>query len=190
MVVSLETCIIKVCLCRRNGDGDLWTQERGVFLSRSRCRFKRFWLTAGEQKQYNNNTMADSETPIGLAMPTKKPVPNAEEPQDKTHTPSQRYLSTRGGSYGVCWSDRMPSCAPITTHWNVQMLTIDSCPLRKLYWKVLRPMGVFSSQKRSPHYPSIGRRNGKTYPSPNLHTKFSLYTSPRPKYHPQTWKIL
>jgi len=47
--------------------------------------------------------MSDSATPVGLAVPTRKPVPApaAEEAKDTTHTPSQRYLSTRGGSYGV-----------------------------------------------------------------------------------------
>lgn len=43
-------------------------------------------------------------TPVGLAVPTKKQHPEsevAEEPKDTTHTLSQRYLSTRGGSYGV-----------------------------------------------------------------------------------------
>ncbi|KAK2627893.1 hypothetical protein QTJ16_002539 [Diplocarpon rosae] len=40
---------------------------------------------------------------VGLAEPASKPVPAAasEEPKDATHTPSQRYLSTRGGSYGL-----------------------------------------------------------------------------------------
>jgi hypothetical protein len=47
--------------------------------------------------------MSDSATPVGLAVPTRKPAPAipAEEPKDTTHTQSQRYLSTRGGSYGV-----------------------------------------------------------------------------------------
>jgi threonine synthase len=46
--------------------------------------------------------MSDSATPVGLAVPTRKPAPApTEEPKDETHTPSQRYLSTRGGSYGV-----------------------------------------------------------------------------------------
>lgn len=39
-----------------------------------------------------------------MATPAKAaPAPNngEEELKDATHTPSQRYLSTRGGSYGV-----------------------------------------------------------------------------------------
>ena len=44
--------------------------------------------------------MSDSAKPVGLAV--QKPAPiETEEPKDATHTPSQRYLSTRGGSYGV-----------------------------------------------------------------------------------------
>jgi len=49
--------------------------------------------------------MSDSATPTGLAVPATKPVPVAEEPQDTTHTPSQRYLSTRGGSYGLSFEE-------------------------------------------------------------------------------------
>merc|ERR1712225_174907 len=51
------------------------------------------------------NNMSDSATPTGLAVPATKPVPVAEEPQDTTHTPSQRYLSTRGGSYGLSFEE-------------------------------------------------------------------------------------
>lgn len=47
--------------------------------------------------------MSDSVTPVGLAVPTRNTVPvSVEDPKDTTHTPSQRYLSTRGASYGVC----------------------------------------------------------------------------------------
>ncbi|KAL3421528.1 threonine synthase [Phlyctema vagabunda] len=50
--------------------------------------------------------MSDSAAPVGLAVPTKKPVVPADEPvQDTTHTPSQRYLSTRGGSYGLSFEE-------------------------------------------------------------------------------------
>ncbi|TVY78223.1 Threonine synthase [Lachnellula suecica] len=52
--------------------------------------------------------MSDSATPVGLAVPTRKPVPAQaaeEEPKDTTHTPSQRYLSTRGGSYGLSFEE-------------------------------------------------------------------------------------
>jgi threonine synthase len=48
--------------------------------------------------------MSDHTTPVGSAVPTGK-APTAtspDTPADETHTPSQRYLSTRGGSYGVC----------------------------------------------------------------------------------------
>ncbi|RDW66003.1 putative threonine synthase [Coleophoma cylindrospora] len=50
--------------------------------------------------------MADSTTPVGLAVPTKKPAPAPEEATvDQTHTASQRYLSTRGGSYGLSFEE-------------------------------------------------------------------------------------
>ncbi len=51
----------------------------------------------------NNMSAPNTATPVGLAAPTKKPVSVVvpQEQQDTTHTPSQRYLSTRGGSYGV-----------------------------------------------------------------------------------------
>ncbi|TVY27503.1 Threonine synthase [Lachnellula hyalina] len=51
--------------------------------------------------------MSESATPVGLAVPTRNPVPApaAEEPKDTTHTPSQRYLSTRGGSYGLSFEE-------------------------------------------------------------------------------------
>lgn len=52
-----------------------------------------------------SSSMSDHTTPVGLAVPTGKAPPTAtspDTPADKTHTPSQRYLSTRGGSYGVC----------------------------------------------------------------------------------------
>ncbi|KAE8453479.1 hypothetical protein EG329_010340 [Mollisiaceae sp. DMI_Dod_QoI] len=51
--------------------------------------------------------MSDSVTPVGLAVPTHKPATNgvSEEPKDTTHTASQRYLSTRGGSYGLSFEE-------------------------------------------------------------------------------------
>ncbi|KAF4627085.1 hypothetical protein G7Y89_g11073 [Cudoniella acicularis] len=50
--------------------------------------------------------MSDSATPVGLAVPTRKPAPaTVEEPKDTTHTPSQRYLSTRGGDYGLSFEE-------------------------------------------------------------------------------------
>lgn len=46
--------------------------------------------------------MSDSATRAGLDVPTnKQPVSADAEAKVTTHTPSQRYLSTRGGSYGV-----------------------------------------------------------------------------------------
>ncbi|RDL40973.1 putative threonine synthase [Venustampulla echinocandica] len=48
----------------------------------------------------------DITTPVGLAVPTTKPQTGSPEvAQDKTHTPSQRYLSTRGGSYGLSFEE-------------------------------------------------------------------------------------
>lgn len=50
--------------------------------------------------------MSDSDTPVGLAVPTSKQTQNGtEEPAVATHTLSQRYLSTRGGSYGLSFED-------------------------------------------------------------------------------------
>ncbi|PQE10996.1 threonine synthase protein [Rutstroemia sp. NJR-2017a BVV2] len=52
-------------------------------------------------------SMSDHTTPVGLAVPTGK-APTAtspDTPAEKTHTPSQRYLSTRGGSYGLSFEE-------------------------------------------------------------------------------------
>lgn len=52
--------------------------------------------------------MSNSTTPAGLAVPTKKPAAataSVEESSDATHTPSQRYLSTRGGDYGMSFEE-------------------------------------------------------------------------------------
>ncbi|KAF8864702.1 putative threonine synthase [Acephala macrosclerotiorum] len=51
--------------------------------------------------------MSDSNTPLDLAVPATKPATNghSEEPKDTTHTPSQKYLSTRGGSYGLSFEE-------------------------------------------------------------------------------------
>jgi hypothetical protein len=53
--------------------------------------------------QFPSAIMSYSTNPVGLVVPTRKPAPAAvpEEREEKTHTTSQRYLSTRGGSYGV-----------------------------------------------------------------------------------------
>ncbi|KAM3066060.1 threonine synthase [Clarireedia jacksonii] len=51
--------------------------------------------------------MSDHITPVGLAVPAGK-APTAtspDTPADTTHTPSQRYLSTRGGSYGLSFEE-------------------------------------------------------------------------------------
>ncbi|PQE16253.1 threonine synthase protein [Rutstroemia sp. NJR-2017a WRK4] len=51
--------------------------------------------------------MSDHTTPVGLAVPTGK-APTAtspDTPAEKTHTSSQRYLSTRGGSYGLSFEE-------------------------------------------------------------------------------------
>jgi hypothetical protein len=95
---------------------------RGVLVS-SRLRLEISWAGVIQQHNFFNSidktpipntlkTMSDSATPVGLAVPTRKPVPApaAEEAKDKTHTPSQRYLSTRGGSYGVSAPQLLPIC--------------------------------------------------------------------------------
>lgn len=69
--------------------------------------------------------MSASATPVGSAASAKKVVPAAEEPKDTTHTPSQRYLSTRGGSYGVYHS--------LKTCQGLKMLTASSFRSKRSY---------------------------------------------------------
>lgn len=50
--------------------------------------------------------MSDSATHVSLVVPIRNKVPvPVEEPKDTTHTPSQRYLSTRGASYGLSFEE-------------------------------------------------------------------------------------
>ena len=71
--------------------------------------------------------MSDSATPVGLAVPTRKPASSTApgDQEDTTHTPSQRYLSTRGGSYGVS--------RPIEPSHKHLYLSISSFLLKKLF---------------------------------------------------------
>ncbi|CZT52803.1 probable threonine synthase [Rhynchosporium secalis] len=49
--------------------------------------------------------MSGTARPAGSAMSATKHIPVTQEPKDATHTPSQRYLSTRGGSYGLSFEE-------------------------------------------------------------------------------------
>jgi threonine synthase len=59
-------------------------------------------LNTDHLEQFNTNTMSDNTTTVDLAGAPKNSAPvQPEDPKSTTHTPSQTYLSTRGGSYGV-----------------------------------------------------------------------------------------
>jgi hypothetical protein len=70
--------------------------------------------------------MSDSVTPVGLAVPTRKPAPAAvaEEPKDKTHTPSQRSYQRE--------EDPTEYETPIETTIKIEA-TWCSCLSKKLY---------------------------------------------------------
>jgi len=62
-------------------------------------------ITQIESPVIYHSIMSPSATQVNGAAPSQKAAAAPEEPKDTTHTPSQRYLSTRGGEYGV------------STHW-------------------------------------------------------------------------
>jgi hypothetical protein len=97
---------------------------------------------------YITDIMTNTSTPVSLVVPIQKAASIAapEKPQNSSHTPSQRSLSTRGGEYGQGSS----TC--------IQLHNADffSCLSKRLFLKDLRQTADYSSQKIPLLFPTTG----------------------------------
>lgn len=113
-----------------------------------------------------------------------------------THTPSQRYLSTRGEDNDVrtvrplCVLDtHLPQHLGVRARLNsTDLPTLCSSPSRTSSSRVSLTMAACTSLRRSP-LPRAGK-TGRTSPSPSCPTRSYPYTSLPPRYHPKTSRIL
>lgn len=117
--------------------------------------------------QKAQHTMSNGETANGAA--------------NGTHTPSQRYLSTRGEDYDVHLSSLASDGRLIVM---LTVLVRASCLSKTSSSRASPPTAVCTSPRRSP--PPRAGRPGKTCPSPRSPTTSSPCTYRPPRYRPKT----